>query len=92
MANFDIALIVVVSLLAAIMIVGMAAFVWFYQHPDEYGQSYFYKAVLVLFFSFHGICLCLLQVIGFSFASYSVLLLPFDVANQGGVIEDWTLS
>lgn len=70
MANFDIALIVVVSILAAIMIVAMAAFVWFYQHPDEYGQSYFYKAILV---------------IGFSFACYSVLLLPLDVANQGGV-------
>lgn len=49
MANFDIALIVVVSILAAIMIVAMSAFVWFYQHPDEYGQSYFYKAILVSF-------------------------------------------
>jgi len=44
---YDIAVVVVTSILAAITVAVIFTFIWFYQHPDEYGQSYFYKIILV---------------------------------------------
>lgn len=68
----DIATVVVTAILAAIIVVAMFVFIYTYQHPDEYGQSYVYKFVLL---------------IGFSFACFSVLMLPLDVANSAAVLR-----
>lgn len=47
MAELDIALIVIVCVAFAIIVIASSVLVYYYQHPDEYGQSYFYKLVVV---------------------------------------------
>eukprot|EP00698_Gefionella_okellyi_P000768 TRINITY_DN1068_c1_g2_i1.p1 TRINITY_DN1068_c1_g2~~TRINITY_DN1068_c1_g2_i1.p1 ORF type:complete len:515 (+),score=104.60 TRINITY_DN1068_c1_g2_i1:64-1545(+) len=70
MANLDIVLIVVVSVIAALILVSAFVMVWFYTHPDDYFSGYLYKIVIV---------------IGFSLSCFSILMMPLDVANQADI-------
>jgi len=67
---YDIFLIIAASIIAAFIVACMIVFVWFYQHPDDYWTSYFYK---------------LICIVGLSLSCMSILLMPMDVANQADV-------
>ncbi|KAI3653386.1 hypothetical protein MP228_001333 [Amoeboaphelidium protococcarum] len=65
----DVVLITTSSIFAALVVIGAIYFLVYFQHPDDKWVAWFPKLVVV---------------VGLTLSCYNALLLPLDVANQGG--------